>query len=607
MKYLHGRQNLFVLVVLFLSLPLTMTVYAQSMATDRVVDEIFAVYLDHAEQAYTLGYYDDAWQILLSSREFLAGYNHRYLNLSARLLFQQGYIQHARSLLNVLRDSSNLQATSEHDLYLIYLMHRDYKAINVLFEQGLLRTSDAHFFQLLSLYHQKSPDIASFALHASRKFNHDIRFFLPLLFLDSYQQGAYDNIILLRNIVNDHPEHLLSLDVSNQNILIALIRRLEKPLQGEIILAMEPWLKNNINYQLMLRSLIVANQQEAAMALEAGEDVDPDLLLVFDEPNWSSLSGDYVLVDYLDSLADVALTESSLVWAEDTDLDGFIELSSSVDMHGSGLLMLHPMQDDYVSMEIRYFEYQIKSLKEADLHVKAEVSFSHFPYINTINFSINDLRSLDLVSENSSSMTYYLHSVLYHLRFNALRLPYSIEAMMIGSSDNLPVLNVARHEILHLNLLPLSSYIEELRENHVFRRLRIVDGEIFQLWEDSMGNGYFDHFLSFQNGRIFGRRRFSMYDDYLLLEIYDNNNELIGVAFSPDSELFEFYQEFNQKLPRLQVWDLNMDGYVNIYRMIQSPPAQPRERRVWLQRPVRIEDLMDIDFREAKRWLEEVH
>ncbi|NIZ40770.1 hypothetical protein PVA45_04525 [Entomospira entomophila] len=604
MKYLHWRQHFFLLIVLFL--PLTMMIHAQARVTDRVVDEIFAVYLEHAEQAYALGYYDDAWQILLSSREFLQGYNQRYLNLSARLLFYQGYIQHATSLLNVLSESDSLQASTERDLYLVHLMHQNYQEINQLFKRGLLRTADAHFFQLLALYHQKKADTASFAWANSRKFNHDVRFFVPLLLLKEHQTIAQESIQLLRNIIDDHPEHLIPLDLESQNIVIALLRRLEQSLQAEMIMIMEPWLKNNINYQLILRTLVRENQELAQLALEAGEEVDPALLVVFDEPNWANLAGTYLLVDYLESLTDVAFIESSLAWAEDKNLDGFIELSSSVNADGNGTLTIHPMQDDYVAIEIRYLSHQIERVKEADLHVKAEINFSHFPYIDNINFAINDLQTPDLERDNVPSSLYHLHSMIYHLHFNALTLPHEIDTMMIGAETSLPVIQFSnKHQILHLNLLPLSNYIDELRDDHIFRRLRIVEGEIYQVWEDSTGNGFFNRFLSYQNGKIYGRRRFTPQDDYLLLEIYEKD-ELMGIAFSPDSELFEFYQEFHQERI-VQVWDLDMNGYANIYRMVQQPPAQPRERRVWLQRLVRIEDLMNIDFREAKRWLEEVH
>lgn len=552
---------------------------------EHIKEQLLDLYLEQAERAFTLGFYDEAWRILLLSDEFRSDYHPEYLHLKGRMLMQKGAYQQAKVLFEELLAKGDLLAIGELHLYEIYLRHQNYSAIKALFAKGLLQNSDAFFYQQLALFYTNDKNFRSFSIQAMRRFNHDARFILPLLVSGVDNNSHFAQLNLLYNIMRQDYLFFEDMDLLSQDITLAMVRRLAPAQQGRVLHHLEPWLANNINYHLMVR-------QQIAL----GDDSFLDPRGNYQAPHWEQLEGNYLLTAYLTSLEDEALLASKLAWAEDRNLDGFAELVGTVNAQGNGMMRLSPTQDDFSSIEVMYQRFQPQRVVEAQADREVEIVFSYFPQVDKVYARDTSVR------EGASAQ-----AVVYHLRFDAITLSPWLDQMSIGES-RIPHAMLQYHKpmLLDRNLVEASAYVDELRGDWHFRRMRVVDGEILHIWEDSDNVGYFNRFLKLNKGVIeYGRRAFSAYDDFLLLEIYEKN-EVVGVAFSEDGSNFDFYEE-EQAGYRLQVWDIDVNDYINVYRKINQPPTLPREQRVWLRRPVRVDAMTARDFASAKRWLKEVY
>lgn len=579
--------------ILVLMMPCLYVESQEQLGSKVVSSRILSLHLDQVQKALDMHLYDDAWNILQIASEFQDDRNPMFFILKARILMYQGHFFQAKIVLEDLFMSGNLDAFSEMYLYEVYLRNRDYKSVKELFGRGLLRNSDAYFYYQLALLQTQDTHFSALSFEAKKRFHNDIRFYiLNLVAVNGSWSDILKELELLSSIVRKDNDLLIDLSVTSQDIVLSLLRRLPENIQLAALTFLDPWLNKHINYHLMLRHNFYLNKTTNEQLLES--------LVTFSDPDWTNLVGNYLFVEYLQSLEDVAFVTSGLPWAEDIDFDGFPNLIGTVNALGDGYIVVLPSQDDFFSIKILYDQFMVTGLVEEDRNSIVDVSFSVFPQVSSIrvrpNFALTD---------SSSNI---LPEFLYHLRFSALSMADYFNDFSIGDSIiHYAIQSTSFPALLGKDLLPLTNYLDEIQDAHHIRRLRIVNGRVMHVWEDTQKLGYFDRFLSIKNGKImYGRRTFMSQNDYLLLELYEND-KIVGVAFSSnEGSGFDFYEETISNY-KLQVWDFNENEYIDVYRKWLLPPSQPREQRVWFKPNMPINSIIENDFDEAKRWLGEVY
>jgi tetratricopeptide (TPR) repeat protein len=606
---------------------------AQTSAT-QLQYELAQIRLNQARKAFLQGHIDIAHRLLHQSTEFF-DHSIEYYELHGLILLHNGrYVSAIDSFEKVLEFPMVLHQSLEFERQLLALYYRSgqYEKLLDLIEHTSLLTSDAFFYRNMALAQVGADNLLVATQEAMALWPDDYRFYLPVLNHEQFPTLFLDNFTLLSHRATRNGDIVLTQE--ERSVFVAWLRRVTADNQLQLIQLARPWLAQDLNYTLLLR---VVAYQEAQVTYEelmaTGTEVDEiEFVAPQPMPIQAGLLADHINIELLlpeDDLGFLGL--SSSLWAMDRNKDGYIDAWGRLQFVSEGssqqwLPAFWVEDSKQMGQPTRAVFYRANGqpFYVLEQHNTSLVSLviEDFPFVNQVRIEslaqpvemveelvLNQIQEDSIRVQRAGGLLFNSpRSLVYQIALTSLALDYESEGLKIMGANSVavPYFNQTEPLLTDVNLLNVSYRMHEYMNNHLFRLLQIVDGEVIALWEDSNQQGFFSHFLAFKNGLpLYGRRAFVDGEGYVLYEHYEKGTWQ-GVAFTQSPAGFDYYEQWGGDDLRLKVWGFESDGYINAYTVTSRHATVPLEVQVnILDGEMPISEKLHWDFAQAIRWFNE--
>lgn len=498
------------------------------------------IYLRYAKQAYDNGLYDRVESLLAQSAEF-SSVSRDYYVLSALMARRSADYRAELAYLVKAYKMADLYSYFEDEvieghIFQLYYTMRQYNDLIADYERNRVDvslTAEKDLYYMLALENQERlKDLATTGEKLFQAYSYDVRFYIPMFSLPNFFQTYLPRLRQLSYFAGDQgPQKLTDLE---RSIFLAAIRRVKDPmLQKEIMDASFVWMKDDVNYRNYARMI--------------------DMYLPEVGPE-DQLSSFYIEKAFLteDQLVNLVDARSKDV-GYDMNLDGIPDQRGYFDGK-DGYWIYDFNQDGLAECRINIQNGRIEHISEQRGGKLFDWSFTRYPYV----------KSLEVV-DRPHMKNLPVRRLNYHVLQGALRMNTRNMVKIIDQWVPIPELTPETGLPELWQVLEHSSQLDEYFDDLYFRKNMVHGGNIYQVWEDSLGRGYFDRLLVIENWKVvYGQRDLSNTGRFDVYEYYDDG-VWQGLAYLPkEGDNPTYYENWTNQV-EIKIWLFDKSQYVGAY------------------------------------------
>jgi len=346
-------------------------------------------------------------------------------------------------------------------------------------------------------------------------------------------------------------------DEVTRSLMVAALRGVQnEDLRRELISLSQNWLRTDINF----RNLSL---------LEGGL-----VPLLADDEEATSL---FIEIDLLPEPPSFTEGSEVFILGRDRTLDGFADELGRLTLN-EAVWHSYLNQSGRPHYSVNIVNGLITSINEKRGHNEILWEFISYPYVSRVTVSFPQLNQ---VGARRLVYTIVPGSITFAPPAN-----HSLRADWAA----VPVFNATTALPEQWQLLANSSQLDEYYGSFHFRSMRLLNGEVVTILEDSSGRGRFDYLLMVQDWQVqYARRDVNGTGNFNLFEYY-RDGVWVGLAYFGDDREIAVYFEDWQTIP-IKLWDFDRDGYIDAY-YFEGPLGREFNLSANLLRPVTAAEIL---------------
>ncbi|MGL4524226.1 MAG: hypothetical protein ACRCVN_01710 [Spirochaetia bacterium] len=539
------------------------------------------IYLRYARQAYDEGIYDSVQRLLEQSAEFSS--ISRDYNVLSGLMAQRTFnvreelMYFVRAYRMPEQNSHYSDQFIEGRIFELYYTMQQYEELMSdyarLASRGMSLTPEKDLYYLLTLSILGLYDeLEKLGAKLFQAYSFDVRFYVPLFHQTDFSRVYLPQLRQLSYYINDlqdKGQYTRTLNDLERSIFLGGIKRIQDPmLQKEVVDASFVWLKDDLNYRNFARKIDVYLPEFERQDQLNSLYVDKELLTE-------------------EELVEFAKTGTKIIGL-DINMDGIPDQKG--EFRGTdGYWQYDFNQDGLPEYHIKIQESRITEISEQRGNKVFYWTFTRYPNVQKLE-----------VFEEPRGPALRMRHLIYHVLQGELKIDTSDVVRMSDQWMPIPIFTKKTGLPDLWQVLQKSSQLDEYFNNLHFRKNLIRDGQIYRVWEDSLGRGYFDRLLALENWKVvYGQRDLTNNGQFDVYEYYQDG-VWKGLAYFPENQPEPaYYQDWGGDT-EIKVWLFDRSQYVGAYSLENRQTFEVSAEAIVQRRMTAQELLHWEDLRMAK-------